>query len=87
MGLLQVVDAPALDAEAGDEQERARESAGPDRGIAQNLELGSNADTGGQTKYVVELAEELGECPEVERVDLLTDEPVDANESDEFGWS
>lgn len=39
---------------------------------AQNLELGSNADTGGQTKYVVELAEELGECPEVERVDLLT---------------
>lgn len=39
---------------------------------AHNLELGRNADTGGQTKYVVELAEELGRCPGVERVDLLT---------------
>src|SRR5690554_3513520 len=39
---------------------------------AHNLELGRNADTGGQTKYVVELAEELGECEDVERVDLLT---------------
>lgn len=39
---------------------------------ANNLELGRNADTGGQTTYVVELAEELGRCPGVERVDLLT---------------
>ena len=37
-----------------------------------NLELGRNADTGGQTKYVVELAAELGQCTGVERVDLLT---------------
>ena len=37
-----------------------------------NLELGRNADTGGQTKYDVELAAELGQCPGVERVDLLT---------------
>ncbi len=37
-----------------------------------NLELGRNADTGGQTKYVVELADELGQCSNVERVDLLT---------------
>ncbi len=38
----------------------------------QNLELGRNADTGGQTKYVVELARALGQQPEVARVDLLT---------------
>src|SRR5690606_1566277 len=37
-----------------------------------NLELGRNADTGGQAKYVVELAAELGQCTGVERVDLLT---------------
>jgi len=28
-----------------------------------NLELGRDADTGGQTKYVVELAKALGEQP------------------------
>src|SRR5690554_4938632 len=39
---------------------------------AHDLELGRNADTGGQTKYVVELTEELGGCEGVERVDLLT---------------
>lgn len=37
-----------------------------------NLELGRDADTGGQTKYVVELAKALGEQPEVARVDLFT---------------
>ena len=37
-----------------------------------NLELGRDADTGGQTKYVVELARALAEHPEVARVDLLT---------------
>jgi sucrose-phosphate synthase len=43
-----------------------------------DLELGRDADTGGQTKYVVELACALGERPEVDRVDLFTrriDEP------------
>ncbi len=39
---------------------------------AQNLELGRDADTGGQTKYVVELARALGEHPQVARVDLVT---------------
>lgn len=39
---------------------------------SENLELGRDADTGGQTTYVVELARALGERPEVERVDLLT---------------
>ncbi|WP_337995752.1 HAD family hydrolase [Oleispirillum naphthae] len=48
-----------------------------------DLELGRDADTGGQTLYVVELARALGKHPEVERVDLLTrriDDPaVDAD--------
>ncbi|MDI6400853.1 HAD-IIB family hydrolase [Balneolaceae bacterium ANBcel3] len=38
----------------------------------QNLELGRDADTGGQTKYVVELAKALGEHPRVKQVDLFT---------------
>ncbi len=38
----------------------------------QNLELGRDADTGGQTKYVVELAQALGARAEVEKVILLT---------------
>ncbi len=37
-----------------------------------DLELGRDADTGGQIKYVVELATALGEHPKVARVDLLT---------------
>jgi len=36
------------------------------------LELGRDADTGGQIKYVVELAEALARHPSVGRVDLLT---------------
>ncbi|MCB2180688.1 MAG: HAD-IIB family hydrolase [Desulfobulbaceae bacterium] len=35
-------------------------------------ELGRDADTGGQTKYVIELARSLGEHPDVARVDLVT---------------
>lgn len=37
-----------------------------------NLELGSNADTGGQTLYVLELAEALANQSDVTRVDLIT---------------
>ena len=37
-----------------------------------NLELGRDADTGGQTKYAVELACTLAKNPQVERVDLVT---------------
>jgi hypothetical protein len=37
-----------------------------------DLELGRDADTGGQTLYVVELARALGRHPAVGRVDLLT---------------
>jgi len=39
---------------------------------ADNLELGRDADTGGQTKYVVELVRALGKRPEVDKVYLLT---------------
>ena len=50
-----------------------------------NMELGRDADTGGQIKYVVELAKALGEHPDVARVDLLTrqifDKKVDADYS------
>lgn len=37
-----------------------------------NLELGRDADTGGQVKYVVDLAQALGKIPEVKQVDLFT---------------
>ncbi|PAX52613.1 HAD-IIB family hydrolase [Brunnivagina elsteri] len=37
-----------------------------------NMELGRDADTGGQTKYVVELACALAKNPQVQRVDLFT---------------
>lgn len=37
-----------------------------------DLELGRDADTGGQTLYVVELARALGRHPDVDRVDLVT---------------
>ena len=43
-----------------------------------NLELGRDADTGGQIQYVVELARALAEHPEVARVDLLTRQVIDA---------
>jgi len=37
-----------------------------------NLEMGRNADTGGQVKYVVELARALGSLEKVRKVDLFT---------------
>lgn len=49
-----------------------------------DLELGRDADTGGQTKYVVELARALGEHPSVERVDLLTRRVVDPGVSQDY---
>lgn len=49
-----------------------------------DLELGRDADTGGQTKYVVELARALGERPDVERVVLLTRRVVDAQVSPDY---
>ena len=37
-----------------------------------NLELGRDSDTGGQTKYVLELVKSLANNPEVDQVDLVT---------------
>jgi sucrose-phosphate synthase len=49
-----------------------------------NLELGRDADTGGQTKYVVELARALAEHPDVERVDLLTRQVIDPKVNSDY---
>lgn len=49
----------------------------------ENIELGRDADTGGQVRYVVDLARALGADPRVDRVDLVTrrveDKRVDAS--------
>ncbi|HPF69851.1 MAG TPA: HAD family hydrolase [Candidatus Krumholzibacteria bacterium] len=49
-----------------------------------DLELGRDADTGGQTKYVVELARTLGAHPCVERVELVTRRVVDLQVSPDY---
>lgn len=49
-----------------------------------NLELGRDADTGGQTLYVVELARALAERPEVAQVDLFTRRIVDAAVDEDY---
>lgn len=49
-----------------------------------DLELGRDADTGGQTKYVVELARALGEHEEVGNVILLTRRVVDSQVSSDY---
>ena len=51
---------------------------------ARDLELGSDADTGGQTKYVLELAEALAKNKKVARVDLLTRQVFDNNVSKDY---
>ena len=49
-----------------------------------DLELGRDADTGGQTKYVVELARALGAHPDVGRVDLMTRRILDSGVSSDY---
>ena len=49
-----------------------------------DLELGRDADTGGQTLYVVELARALGEREDVARVDLVTRRIVDPAVSENY---
>jgi sucrose-phosphate synthase len=51
---------------------------------ASNLELGRDADTGGQTKYVVDLANSLATCDSVGQIDLLTRRIVDASVDDDY---
>lgn len=50
-----------------------------------DLELGRDADNGGQITYVVELARALIAHPDVERVDLLTRQVFDAKVSPDYG--
>ncbi len=38
----------------------------------EQIEMGCDADTGGQVRYVIELARALGQCKEVDQVDLFT---------------
>ncbi len=44
---------------------------------ANDLELGKDSDTGGQITYVVELAKNLAQHPDVEKVDLMTRQITD----------
>ena len=47
-------------------------------------ELGRDADSGGQIKYVLDLARSLAECEDVEKVDLVTRRMVDSAVSDDY---
>lgn len=49
------------------------------------MELGRDPDTGGQVKYVVELARALADHPAVHRVDLLTRMIKDPSVDEEYG--
>ena len=49
-----------------------------------DLELGRDADTGGQIKYAVDLAKALAEQEGVEKVDLITRRVVDPSVSDDY---
>ncbi len=51
---------------------------------SRDLELGRDADTGGQTRYVVELARALAAHPAIGRVDLLTRCIVDGKVSPDY---
>ncbi|MEY6431678.1 HAD family hydrolase [Thioalkalicoccus limnaeus] len=51
---------------------------------AKDLELGRDADTGGQILYVVELARALAERPDVAQVDLLTRRVEDPSVSPDY---
>lgn len=51
---------------------------------AENLELGRDADTGGQTKYVVELLRALGRRDEVESAELITRQVIDQRVSSDY---
>lgn len=51
---------------------------------SQNLELGRDADTGGQTLYVLELAQALANNPNVGKVELFTRLVIDPQVSDDY---
>ncbi len=52
---------------------------------SENLELGRDADTGGQVKYVIELANHLSLRDDVRQVDLFTRQIKDKKISDDYG--
>ncbi len=54
---------------------------------AHEPELGRDADTGGQIKYVLELARELSAHPSVAEVELLTRQVVDPSTDDGYATS
>lgn len=49
-----------------------------------DLELGRDADTGGQTKYVLELTQALSKHPDIKRVDLMTRLLIDPQVSEDY---
>jgi len=49
-----------------------------------NLELGRDADTGGQTKYVLELAKSLSERDDIRKVEIVTRRIEDKEVSDDY---
>lgn len=49
-----------------------------------NMELGKDEDTGGQIRYVLELARALSERDDIERVDLITRQIIDDRVSDDY---
>ena len=51
---------------------------------SRDLELGRDADTGGQTKYVLDLARAVGEHPNVSRVELATRKIIDDEIDDDY---
>lgn len=51
---------------------------------AHDCELGRDADTGGQVKYVLELTKELATHPNVRDVELLTRQIIDPRVSDDY---
>ena len=51
---------------------------------SKNLELGRDADTGGQTQYVLELIKSLANTSEVDQVDLVTRLINDPKVEDEY---
>ncbi|MCJ7540718.1 MAG: glycosyltransferase, partial [Desulfobacterales bacterium] len=51
---------------------------------SESLELGRDADTGGQINYVIELGRHLSRAKEVERVDLFTRLIVDKKVSEDY---
>ncbi|MGB7324896.1 MAG: HAD family hydrolase, partial [Rubripirellula sp.] len=50
----------------------------------EDSELGRDADTGGQVKYVLELARELANHPHVREVELLTRQIIDPKVSTDY---